>query len=166
MAELADNIETADTPAETHRRALPSAGAKTQLLLAAGMWTIVGVMLPTMGIVWDLQGYRLLGLVFALPFLGVGLLKSKILDRVSARTIAHIRSRDPAGFVLGFLPLTSWLLIALMIATGIVLRHVLTGPHPRAWLGFVYIAVGSGLLMSSRKLWRGWREQGAQGVQA
>lgn len=161
MSDTAENTDTAQPAELPRRRALPSAGRKTQLLLAAGMWTIVGLMLPTMGIVWDLQGYRLLGLLFALPFLGVGLLKSKILDRVSVRTIAHIRSRDPHGFVLGFLPVTSWLLIALMMASGIVLRHVLTGPHPRAWLGFVYVAVGSGLLMSSRKLWRGWREQPA-----
>lgn len=164
MSDTAEKSEPAEPAATGRARSLPSAGGKTQLFLAAAMWTVVGVMLPAMGIVWDFRGYRLLGLALALPFLGVGLLKSKILDRVSVRTIDHIRSRDPRGFVLGFLPWTSWLLIGLMMGTGIVLRRVLTGPHPRAWLGFVYVAVGSALLVSSRKLWRSWREQAPRGV--
>jgi hypothetical protein len=141
------------------KRLLPPASRRTQLLLAGLMWTAVGLMLPTMGLIWDVQGYGLLGLLFAAPFLAVGLLKSKILDRISVRTIAHIRQRDPEGPFLGFLPLQSWLLIGLMMVTGATLRHFLVGGAPRAWLGFVYVAVGSALLISSRTLWRGWREQ-------
>jgi hypothetical protein len=146
----------------SRRKARIRVSRKTQLALAGLMWTAVGIMLPTLGLVWGVQSYGVLGLLFAVPFLAVGLLKSKILDRVSAGTIAHIRSRDPEGFVLGFLPLKSWVLIAGMMATGQVLRHTLFaegGPWPRAWLGFVYVAVGSALLLSSRKLWQGWREQ-------
>jgi hypothetical protein len=147
------------TETTARRRLVPIASRRTQLLLAGLMWTAVGVMLPTLGLVWDVQGYGLLGLVFAAPFLAVGLLKSKILDRISGATIEHIRSRDPEGPFLGFLPLRSWLLIGLMMVTGATLRHFLVGGAPRAWLGFVYVAVGSALLISSRKLWRGWREQ-------
>lgn len=143
------------------RRLLPPASKRTQLLLAGLMWTAVGLLLPTLGLVWDVQGYGLLGLVFAAPFLALGLAKSKILDRISDGTIEHIRGRDPEAPFLGFLPLRSWLLIGLMMATGATLRHFLVGGHPRAWLGFVYVAVGSALLISSRNLWRGWRDQAA-----
>lgn len=129
--------------------------------MAGSMWTAVGIALPTMGLVWDVQGYGLLGLLLAAPFLAVGLLTSKMLDRVSRRTITHIRERDPDGPFLGFLPLRSWLLIALMMATGATLRHFLVGGHPRAWLGFVYVAMGFALLIGSRSLWRGWRQQPA-----
>lgn len=146
------------------RRARFSLSRKTQLALAALMWSGVGIMLPAMGLVWCIQHYGPIGALFAAPFLAVGLLKSKVLDRISARNIEHIRTRDPEGFVLGFLPLRSWILIAGMMAMGQILRHTLfaaDGPWPRAWLGFIYVAVGSALLMSSRKLWQGWREQAA-----
>jgi hypothetical protein len=140
---------------------IPPASRRTQLLLAALMWTAVGVLLPTMGLVWDVQGYGLLGLLFAVPFFAVGLLKSKILDRISEGTIAHIRSREADAPFIGFLPLRSWALIGLMMAGGATLRHFFAVGPTRAWLGFVYIAVGSALLISSRKLWRARRDQPA-----
>ena len=139
---------------------------KTQLALAAGMWSAVGIALPVVGLLWAVQTYGPIGALFAAPFLLVGLLKSKILDRVSAGTVTHIRERDPYGFVLGFLPLRSWLLIGGMMAVGQLLRRIVFGPasvlrYPIGILGFVYVAVGSALLLSSRKLWRCWREQPA-----
>ncbi len=143
----------------TRRCPLPAASRRTQLLLAGLMWTAVGVALPAVGLTWDVQGYGLLGLALAVPFLALGLLKSRMLDRMSEGTVAHILRRDPAGPFVGFLPLRSWALIGVMMASGATLRHFLVGPHPRAWLGFVYVAVGSALLISSRGLWRSWRRQ-------
>lgn len=135
---------------------------KTQIGLAAAMWTFVGILLPSLGIFWCVQTWGWLGLVFAAPFLAVSLLKSRILDRVSVSTIEHIRRRDPDGFILGFLPLKSWILIGGMMATGQGLRATLfrePGGWPRGYLGFLYVAVGVALLLSSRVLWKAWREQ-------
>jgi hypothetical protein len=147
------------TPARAGRFSL---SRKTQLALAAGMWTAVGIGLPAMGLVWCIHTWGLLGLAYAAPFLAVSLLKSKILDRVSIGTVGHIRQRDPNGFILGFLPLKSWILIGGMMGTGILLRSTLfrePGGWPRGYLGFLYVAVGVALLLSSRKLWDAWRAQ-------
>jgi hypothetical protein len=140
--------------AQWFRRNAPTASTRTQVLLAALMWTGVGVMLATIGLVWDVSGFHLWGVAFALPFVLVGLLKAGfILDKVAAKAIAHIEARPEGGFVLGFFSGKSWLLIAGMMIGGQVLRRT---PIPKPWLGFLYVAVGAALIAASRTLWRGW----------
>jgi hypothetical protein len=132
----------------------PKASRRTQLLLASLLWTCIGVLLPSLGMVWLIQRYGWLGAVLALPCLAVGFAKGRyILDRVSLRTLDRVRGRAERSFFAGFFSARSWLLVAAMMATGQILRH---SALPRAWLGLVYVAVGSALLVSSRTLWRAW----------
>lgn len=140
--------------AEWIERRAPKASMRTQLLLASLLWTAIGVMLPTLGSVWIVQRYGPLGALFALPFLVVGLAKSHLLlDRVSARTLERVRRRGDGTSAAGFFSAKSWLLVLAMMASGQIIRA--TG-FPRAWLGFLYVAVGTAMLLSSRKLWAGW----------
>ncbi len=53
----------------------------------------------------------------------------------------------------GFLSTRSWVLVLGMMLAGQVLR---ASPMPRADIGFLYVAVGSGLVFSSRIVWRVW----------
>ena len=132
----------------------PRAGARTQLLLAEMMWTVVGTMLLTLGLVWIVRRYHAPGWAYAAPFLLVGLLKARfVLDRVARRTIARIRTRGESHCVGGFFSPTSWLLIVGMMVLGQVLR---ASPLPRADIGFLYVVVGTALLISSRVFWKEW----------
>ncbi len=132
----------------------PSASKRTQVLLAALMWTAVGIMLTTFGLVWDITGFHLWGALFALPFVLVGLMKAGfILDKVANRAVAHIKGRPEGAFILGFFSGKSWLLIAGMMIGGQILRRM---PIPKPYLGFLYVAVGAALIAASRTLWRAW----------
>jgi hypothetical protein len=139
---------------DSFRRNAPTASKRAQVLLASLMWTGVGIMLATIGMVWDVSGFHLWGVVLALPFIVVGLLKAGfILDKVAAKAITHIKARPEGGFVLGFFSFKSWLLIAGMMIGGQVLRRT---PIPKPYLGFLYVAVGAALIAASRTLWRAW----------
>ncbi len=132
----------------------PRATARTQLLLAEMMWTIVGTMLLSLGLVWIVRRYHGPGWAYAAPFLVLGLLKARfILDRVARRTVVRIRTRGDSYCVGGFFSPTSWLLIVGMMVLGQVLR---ASPLPRADIGFLYVLVGTALLISSRVFWREW----------
>lgn len=132
----------------------PRGSARSQLFLAEMMWTVVGSMLLGLGLLWIVRRYHGPGWAYAAPFLVLGVVKALlILDRVARRTIHRIRTRGDDHCVGGFFSPASWGLILGMMLLGQVLR---ASPVPRADVGFLYVAVGSALLISSRMLWREW----------
>lgn len=132
----------------------PRGSARSQLFLAEMMWTVVGSVLLGLGLYWIVRRYHGPGWAYAAPFLALGLAKALlILDRVARRTINRIRTRGDDHCVGGFFSPSSWALILGMMLLGQVLR---ASPVPRADVGFLYVAVGSALLISSRMLWREW----------
>ncbi len=137
----------------------PRAAGRTQLLLAAALWSVVGTLLLGAGAHWTLralgtpQGALLLALGVA-----AGLLKGRfVLDRAAARIADRIASRGDGRCAGGFLSLRSWLLVGLMSGAGRLLRG---GLLPPAVLGPLYAAIGTGLLFSSRIAWARWRAAG------
>lgn len=133
----------------------PHAGARTQVLLGALVWTGVGIGLSALGLTWILIADGAgKGLLLAVPFAALGGVKSLfILDRVAQRTIARAVARGSEKCAGGLFSVGSWLLIVAMMATGQVLRHTAL---PKVYLGFVYVTVGTGLLHASRVLWKAW----------
>ena len=132
----------------------PTARPRTQVLMAQLLWTLVGLGLCAAGLTWILQWAGPVGLLYAAPCVLLGLLKALLtLDEVARRTLGRIEARGDSRCALGFLSARSWLLVVAMMALGRLLR---ASPVPRSDLGFVYVAVGSGLLMASRTLWLRW----------
>ena len=122
--------------------------------MAQLLWTLVGLGLCAAGLTWILQWAGPVGLLYAAPCVLLGLLKALLtLDEVARRTLGRIEARGDSRCALGFLSARSWLLVVAMMALGRLLR---ASPVPRSDLGFVYVAVGSGLLMASRTLWLRW----------
>ena len=115
------------------------------------MWTAVGGALAAFGSVWLLSG----GAPWLIaPASILGLAKAHFALRpASVRTIARIRERGDGRCVGGFLSARSWLFVIAMAAAGRLLRST---PVPRAVVGFLYVAVGVGLLLASARLWRAW----------
>lgn len=129
----------------------PGVDRKVHLFAAPLLWTVVGSFLMFRGWGWIGPGKARWLVLLALA---LGTLKSLfILDRTARRTVVRIVGlRD--GTCLGALySWKTWLLVVLMIGSGIGLRHVVT---PGAVIGTLYLAVGWALFFSSRIGWREW----------
>lgn len=133
----------------------PAANARTHLLLAALMWTVVGGTLLVVGARWAL----LTQLTIALPLLALavaaGAFKAHfVLKRTARRMIDRIRVRGDGRCLGGFVSLPTWAFVFLMMGLGYLLRH---GLLPRPVVGFIYVAVGAALLLASRRVWSAWQ---------
>ena len=128
----------------------PSAGARSHLLAAALLWTAVGTGLSAAGIIWCLSA-RKPWVPLALGFCA-GVLKGIfIISKVAARNARRIVSRGDGKCLGGFLSIKTWLLVAAMMGSGMVLRH---SGIPRPVLGVIYTAVGTALLAGCLSLWK------------
>jgi hypothetical protein len=85
----------------------------------------------------------------------LGLIKARfVLDRTAIRMIERIRARGDGRCIGGFQSLRSWVFVLLMVAAGRLLRG---SPLPRIVAGLLYLAVGTALLLATRRLWHAWR---------
>ena len=137
----------------------PRAAGRTQLLLAAALWSCVGSALLLAGTRWSLQGAGPRGgaLIIVLAA-AAGLLKGRfVLDRAATRITDRIAVRGDGHCAGGFLSARSWLLVLLMSGAGRLLRG---GLLSHAVVGPLYVAIGTGLLFSSRIAWLRWRSAG------
>lgn len=134
----------------------PGGDVRTHLVLAGVMWTVVGGTLTVFGGQWLWHASPGAAWWLAALALMAGLVKSRfVLDAAARRIVARIRSRGDGRCLGGVLSPGSWGLVVLMAAAGRVLRSV---PSILAWVGFLYVAVGSALLVSSRIAWSASRE--------
>lgn len=135
-------------------RLKPGVQQKTHLLLAASLWTSIGIMLMVRGLGWLLAA----DLVFlALPAVLLGFLKARyILDRTAARSIERILLLQDGTCLGAVYSKWTWLLVLAMMGMGMLLR---SSALPRPLLAVLYIMVGWALFWSSRKGWQAWRNK-------
>ena len=143
----------ADTTAPARAGLCPKAGVRAQLFSAAAMWLIGASILLVRGAAyvhdrswhaWVLAA----GLV-------LGVLKARLLlDRVATKAVARIRERGRAHFF-GFFSARSWLLVAVMMGGGMLLRRLVVHPDVigAGIMGAIYIGVGTALLLADRAFW-------------
>lgn len=132
----------------------PAASARTRSLLAAVMWTVVGATLMYFGVRWTLSTGHHDTWWLLLIALCAGLLKSRwVLERSATRAVHRIRERGDGRCAGGFFSAKAWCFVVAMAGLGRVLRG---GLLPRSVVGLLYVAVGTALLVASRRLWAGW----------
>lgn len=132
-------------------RLKPAAAIKTQLVVAALLWSAIGIFLVV-------RGLLLFEVVTPWPLVvavAVGLVKSRlVLDRTARKNLARILARQEGSCIGGVYSWRMWGFIVLMMLLGRLLR----ASGLAGWIvGMVYVAVGSALFRSSRLLWRQWR---------
>ena len=133
----------------------PAARVRTHLLAAAALWTVVGCGLATAGLVWCVGSTFPSSLAWAVGGISIGLLKgSFIIRKFAERNTARLIARGDGRCLGGFLSARTWLLVILMMTSGILLRR---SSIPRPVLGIIYAAVGTALLSGSFPLWKAWR---------
>jgi hypothetical protein len=143
------------------RRLTPRAGILPQLIAAAVLWAVGTGVLLVRGVYYliaqdevDRFGYgvALIGLVAV----AIGLVKARlILIRYAQKAVRRIRTRGRACFF-GFFAPTSWLFIVVMMGGGMMLRRTPLVDYwwGRTFLGILYVAVGTALLIADVIFWR------------
>ena len=134
----------------------PGVAPPVHLFCAALLWSGAGVFLLVRGIVLLTAGDSL-WLVGAGVLLGFA--KSYIvLDRSARRVIIRIRQFGDHTCIGAVYSWKTWLLVLAMVAFGIVIRQV--GDGWSVPIGTACVAIGSGLIYSSRLAWRAlWQWQ-------
>lgn len=133
----------------------PAARVRTQLFAAAALWTVVGCGLAAAGLFWCFETTIPGSIIWAVGGIAAGLLKGFLIIRKFAeRNTARLIARGDGRCLGGFLSAKTWLLVALMMTSGILLRR---SAVPRPVLGVIYTAVGTALLAGCLPLWQAWR---------
>lgn len=126
----------------------PGVPRRTHLLLAASLWTVVGIYLMVRGVNRLVETELLMLFV---PAMLTGTLKSHlVLDKSAQKSIQRILLLKDGTCLGAVYSWKTWLIVVGMMLMGFVLRQ---SPIPGGILGFVYITVGWALFWSSRHGW-------------
>lgn len=130
----------------------PGASRRTQAFAAAILWTAVGLGLTAAGWFWCSAASWPWPLLLAAAGILLGGVKGALVIAPTARRIfRRILSREEGSCLGGAFSWRSWLLVGVMMGSGILLRR---SPLPRPLLGLIYSAVGVALLVGGATLWR------------
>ena len=120
------------------------------IFTAALLWSVIGLVLLVRGMTYGLLLPGKMWLSGVAIVLGTA--KSfLVLDRVAKQNITRILKMEKGTFILGIYSVKTWCLVLIMILAGILVRSF---QLPDDVVGFVFIVIGWGLIMSSRHSWR------------
>ncbi len=136
------------------RKLSSHASQRTRLLLAALVWTVVGATLFVTGVHWVLLAPVWWDWPLGMLALGVGWAKGRyVLARAAEANARRIEGSHERRFIGAAFSVGMWLMAVSMMVLGAILRR---SHMPRFWLGLIYVAVGTALLMGSRVTWARW----------
>ena len=133
---------------------------KCWLFFVSGMmWSAVGIMLCTLGIHWLTRtGIMRAGELELAGLLLAVLIAWQGFGRIAKKNIRRLRRLPARGCFFAFQAWKSYVIIVVMIALGITLRH---SPIPKIYLAIVYTGIGGALFLCSfhyyrylKRLWR------------
>jgi MFS family permease len=144
------------------QRLAPRASRRTRLLVAALVWTGIGIGLLAAGLRWTFLAPSAAWRA-ALPIaLAVGWLKGRyVLAPRAAANASRILASAESRCIGGAFSWGAWLFAVGMMLLGITLRHSLV---PRPWLGLLYAAVGTALVVAGAGGWRRWARFASSGT--
>ena len=122
------------------------------IALAGLMWSTVGVMLCSMAYCWLKEVDWLTAFLFGLSGIILSLAAYRFgFSGIARKNINRICLLPEKGCIFAFQAWKSYLIIAFMIALGIILRH---SPIPKHYLAIIYTTIGGALLLSSLHYYR------------
>lgn len=137
-------------------RCTPRTSSKTQLLIAACVWTGVGLLLTTKGLCLVRYAAWSVLLIIMAGGICLGILKGKfVLDPVASKIITRLQLKNTPSCLGGLFSIRNWLLILAMIVMGKILGTIPLAATIKAML---YTLVGIGLIYSSRLMWIAWQQ--------
>jgi len=125
----------------------PAVDKRMLLLLAGLMWLAVGIMLLWMAISW-LNAFQVRG---SFMFSGIGIIIALFVHhfgflKIVDKNLNRLLPMEGKKCLFSFITWKSYLIIIVMTALGIALRH---SPIPKPYLATLYIGIGLALVLSS-----------------
>jgi len=122
------------------------------LAMAGGMWLGVGILLLTFSYTW----LRPLPVKWAVLLGAVGVAAALIISRfgflrIVDKNVRRILPMEGKRCAFAFMSWKSYLLVAVMIAIGITIRH---SSFPKPYLSILYTGIGLALMLSSIRYWK------------
>ena len=115
--------------------------------LAGLVWSAVGVMLSRLAYLWLTAVPLGRAMVLGISGIFLALIAYRFgFSRIAEKNIYRIRQFSEKGCIFAFQAWKSYLIIVIMVALGLFLRH---SPLPKQYLAVVYLAVGGALFLSS-----------------
>ncbi len=129
------------------RKFNPAVDKKFLIVLSGILWSVVGIMLCRLAVLWLSQTDKQHAVWFGsagafLAFLIYQFGFSKIVNKNTVR----ILSKEGKVCIFGFQPWKSYVIIVVMVGLGITLRH---SPLPKPYLSVIYIGFGGAMILSS-----------------
>ena len=151
------------SPAKTytmHRRVAkikPAVNKEILLFLAGFMWFGVGTMLLWLSFLW-LKAFQVDG---SFLFCTVGIALAMIVHhfgflKIVDKNLGRILPMEGTRCIFSFMTWKSYIIVAVMIAMGTLLRH---SPIPKPYLSILYIGMGLALILSSVRYLRALMSQ-------
>ena len=136
----------------------PGVDKPVLVILAGLLWLATGIMLITMAVIWLGNSQSDHTVWFAIAGLLAGLFIHHFgFLRIVDKNLSRIRKIDGKYCLFGFMPIKSYLLIALMMTMGILLKH---SPLLKEYLSVLYLAIGTALVLSSARYFHNIRKYG------
>jgi hypothetical protein len=129
------------------RRFYPAIPRNWLLALAGVMWTGVGVLLCDYAVTWLEQAPLLIALALGVLGIGISIAANRYqFSALAVKNIERILAYPERACAFAFQAWRGYLIIGVMVTTGIVLRH---SAVPKPYLAVIYAAVGGALLQAS-----------------
>jgi len=125
----------------------PAVTKNVLLFLAGLIWGCVGIMLLFPAFSWLSKSSN----INIYLFVGAGVVSALLVHhfgflKIVDKNLGRILPMDEKNCLFSFIPWKSYLIIAVMITMGTILRHSVI---PKQYLSILYIAIGLALILSS-----------------
>jgi len=127
----------------------PSVDRRVLVLVAGAVWSIVGLLLMWVAILWLISSHQNVLILILVGIIGSAILYRYGFSRVARINLIRIYEQAPGKnkiCVFSFQNTRSYLIAGSMMLMGYALRHL---PLPKVYLAPLYFAIGLGLLLSS-----------------
>ena len=135
----------------------PAAKRKVLVLLAGAVWSIVGISLILVALNWLIAGDGNIGVSLAIGVVVGAVVHYIGFSKLVSTNLNRIYSQAPGKdkvCIFAFQNRRSYLMIAVMILMGYIMRH---SPIPKIYLAPMYLTIGFALLLSSIRYYKNAR---------
>lgn len=133
----------------------PAVDKKILVFLAGSMWCGVGVMLVRFAVSWLTVFHQrsicyVAGVLLAMPIHFFGFRK------IAGKNINRLMPFSGKKCIFSFMTWKSYLIVLVMVSTGIALRH---SAIPKNYLSILYLGIGGALFLSGLRYFRFFIDQ-------